>query len=156
VSVRRTEAPDEARSRCGLDRADYAYACALAPTPDDRSAEAWARAVFDGAPRALRAPIVLGWRHALRLRLARRSMPAAVLGWAVTANAPDAIVLAADSPLLTARIVVLASDDRVVHTTLVRLDNAIGRALWAVAAPIHQLVIPVLLRHAAKQAGDRR
>ncbi|MGH2831677.1 MAG: DUF2867 domain-containing protein [Solirubrobacteraceae bacterium] len=144
----RTEVSDSARSLGGMRAVDYEYACTLDPAPTAEPAERWARAVFEGAPAPLRLTIVAGWRVALWLRIAPRS-PANILGWTIATNEQEATVLRVDSPLLTAHIVVQTHETRVVHTTLVRLERPLGRVIWALAAPIHQLVIPLLLKHAA-------
>lgn len=50
-------------------------------TADQRSAEQWARAVFEGPGPATRAVLVLGWRMVLRLRLWARGRPATFVAY---------------------------------------------------------------------------
>ena len=45
---------------------------------------------------------------------------------------------------------------RVVHASFIRFKNPLGRAAWALAAPIHVRVIPYLLTRAARDAAPAR
>ncbi|SFQ76885.1 nitroreductase/quinone reductase family protein [Amycolatopsis rubida] len=123
------------------------------PDRDKRDALQWARAVWDGAPPPMRGFLRAGW---LGLGLTTRLSPDRVLGWAIASATPDRVVLEAPSPLLTTRNIVHLDADRVYWTTEVTYDRFPARQLWAVAVPIHELVIPARLRHAAGQArpGD--
>jgi hypothetical protein len=123
--------------------------------PTTRSAEWWAREVFEGAPALLRRLLVLGWRFGLGLRLAPPAPASNVMGWAIVTSEPAKAVLGVGSRWLTARVVVLVEDDRVLHITLVRFDRAPARQLWMLAKPIHELVIPFLLTRAAARAQGR-
>jgi hypothetical protein len=149
MGARRTEVSEAARSLGSLENLSYTYACAIDTAVEGVAAEEWARATFEEAPTAARLVIVAGWRLALRLRLVPRTSPSSVLGWRILSSTPPAIVLATDSPLLTARLVVQVEGALVVHTTLVRADGRLGRVVWAAATPVHQLAIPFLLNHAA-------
>jgi uncharacterized protein DUF2867 len=149
MGARRADVSESARSLGDLENLSYTYACAIDTAVEGVAAEEWARATFEGAPAAVRLVIVAGWRLALGLRLVPRGSPSSVLGWRILSNTPLAIVLATDSPLLTARLVVQVDGALVVHTTLVRLRNRLGRVVWTAATPIHQLTIPFLLNHAA-------
>jgi len=149
VSPREIALADDLRALAALDAPSYTYACELAaPGADRHSAEAWARAVFEDAPAALRRLIVTGWIAGLGLRLAPRGSPEHVLGWTILSNEPRVIVLAVGSPILAARIVVRARAGDVVHATFVRYERSLARPLWLVAAPIHARVIPHLLGRA--------
>jgi hypothetical protein len=156
MGARRTDVSEAARSLGGLDDLSYTYACAIDTAIEGVSAEEWARATFEEAPAAVRLFIVGGWRLALRLRLVPRTTPSSVLGWRILSSTRPAIVLATDSPLLTARLVVQVEGALVVHTTLVRAAGRLGHVVWAAATPIHQLAIPFLLNHAAAERRRRR
>jgi hypothetical protein len=133
-----------------LGRSDYASAFEVSREAADRwSAELWARAAFEGAPAALRTFVVSGWRYGLGFRLGPMGSPAHVLGWEIASNAPEAVHLALQSALVTARKVVRVDAGRVVMTTFVRYQRAPARLLWAAAAPIHHQTEPYLLGHAA-------
>jgi Protein of unknown function (DUF2867) len=133
-----------------------AFALALDRSATDgpgrtRSAEQWARAVFEGAPASLRWCIVFGWRAFLGLRLQPLDGADQVLGWKVEqAPEPDRMVLAADSPVLQAENIVAVDESVVLWVTVVRFHSRIGRLLWGMASPVHQLTIPFLLSRAAR------
>jgi hypothetical protein len=141
---------DELLTLAGLTDPDYTYRCQVDVRPgDDRSAEDWARSVFESCPRVLRAGVVAGWLAGLGLRLAPRSSPSHVLGWDIVANEPEATVLGVGSRWLTPRLVIRIADGHAVHATFLRYDRWVARLLWAVARPIHELVVPYLLRRAS-------
>lgn len=120
---------------------------------DRRSAEQWARAVFEGAPSLLRSCMVLGWRFFLGLRLRPTRGSDQVLGWRLARGAagPDSVTLAADSPLLQAENIVAVDGTVVLWVTVVRFENRIGRLLWGAASLVHHLTIPYLLARAGRQ-----
>ncbi|WP_084469940.1 nitroreductase/quinone reductase family protein [Amycolatopsis benzoatilytica] len=125
------------------------------PDQDVRTALAWARAVWEDAPRPVRTFLRVGWRClGLRTLLA----PERVLGWSVASVEPDRVVLETPSPLLTARNIVRLDERRVHWTTEVSYDRFLGRVLWTLAVPCHQLIIPARLRQAAApgRPGDRQ
>jgi Protein of unknown function (DUF2867) len=133
-----------------LGRSDYASAFRVPrQAADTRSAEQWARAAFEGAPAVLSAFVVAGWRYGLGFRLGPRASRAHVLGWKITGNAPDAVVLDLQSALLTAKKVVRVEGDRVVMTTFVRYERRPARLLWSAVTPIHHRTEPFLLGRAA-------
>ena len=142
--------PEEIRAVETLADPSYTYACEVETSPmDSRSPEQWARAVFEGAPTPLRWFIVLGWRVALGLRLGPRQSPSYVLGWKILSTTPDVVVLGVESFLLRAQLVIRVHESQVLHATFVHYERRAARVVWTVAAPIHRLVIPFLLRHAA-------
>jgi hypothetical protein len=136
-----------------LGRSDYASAFAVPRAPaDGRSPQQWARAAFERAPAALRSFVVFGWRYGLGLRLGPRASGDHVLGWKIDSETPDALVLAVQSALLSARKVVRVEPARVVMTTFVRYERAPARALWSAVAPVHHRTEPYLLGRAAANA----
>jgi hypothetical protein len=153
VTVRSTQVvrPSSDVSRlAALDGDGYSYGYEIVRRSEDaRSAEEWARAVFEGAPKLLRSMIVAGWTFGLRLRLGSRHSPERILGWEVTSNEPTVVVLGVESWALTARLVVVVRDAQGLHATFVQYEHRLGRVMWSAAAPVHRLKIPVLLGHAA-------
>jgi hypothetical protein len=119
------------------------------PRAGDRSAEQWARLVFEEARPLLRWFVVIGWKCVLRLRLASGATADQVLGWSVVSNQSDAITLEADSTLMTARKVVRVQDSLVLVTTFVHYKRPIAQGLWTIVVPIHHRTEPLLLSHAA-------
>jgi len=132
----------------------YSYADAFEirlRQPDGRSAEQFARCALENAPWPVRWTVSMAHRHVLRLRLAPASSPGHVLGWTIVASQPDLIQLEAVSPLLGRGVIVGRRVDptRAVFTTFVYTRSALGRAIWAVVAPLHRRVATYLLEHAA-------
>jgi hypothetical protein len=58
----------------------------------------------------------------------------------------DADAVEAGSAAVDTRNVVAVADGKVTWVTAVRYNNALGRILWAVATPVHQLLVPLSLR----------
>src|SRR2546423_15536390 len=93
-AVRRIAVTQDDRAIDQVGTSNYAAAWeAAAAGVNRRSAEDWARAIFEDASPALRRFIVVGWICGLGLRLGPRSSPDHVLGWAIASRSPDRIVL---------------------------------------------------------------
>jgi hypothetical protein len=137
-------------------RPDYAtsFAADLAEA-DTQSPEQWARSILEGAPRALRWFVVIGWKLVLRLRLAPRGADGAIAGWTIGRTTPDRVTLEVSSSLVTARKVLEADADRLTLTTYVWYENKRGRLLWSASAPVHHRIEPLLLTLAVS-ADHRR
>jgi hypothetical protein len=149
VQVQRI-AVEPANAVGALPGSGYAVAFELShPAADTRSPEQWARAVWEQAPRSARRFLLAGWRIGLGLRLGPLDTPAHVLGWMLTSATGRAVVLDARSRWMTARNVVELHGTRVRWTTFVRFDRRPAGPLWSLAAPVHCVVIPYLLRRAA-------
>jgi hypothetical protein len=110
------------------------------------SAEEWARAVFEGAPRPVRWFLLTGWRLVLGLRLDSRMSPGRVLGWRIAANEPDLIRLESQSSLISARLILRLSGSTAVLSTRVHYARPLTRLLWTAIGPIHRQALPYLLR----------
>jgi hypothetical protein len=149
VGARRVEVPVEIRARHDGPASGYASAFEL-PIGARRflTPEQWARATFEGAPALLRVFLTTSWRYGLGLRLGARASPDHVLGWPISSSGSDSITLEARSRLMVAQNIVVVSDPTVVLVTLVQFNRRAGRALWAVATPVHVRVIPHLLQRA--------
>jgi hypothetical protein len=119
---------------------------------DHRTAEQWARAVFEGAPRPVRWFLVTGFRYGLGLRFALRPPSEHVLGWAIIDRKPDSLTLESRSWFLTSRLVFEADAARVTQSTFVRYDKRIAAIIWPPVAILHRQIVPRLLRHAAARA----
>lgn len=120
-----------------------------ADADDPRSAEQWARAVFEHAPAPVRAFLVVGWRGVLGLRLGPRHDAGHVLGWRLEDQRHDEVRLASDSSLIDAVNVVRLDAGRVTWTTYVRYRNGLAPLVWALVLPIHKATVSRLLRRAA-------
>jgi hypothetical protein len=150
VRARRIEVTDELRAASTLAEPDYTAAWEVPLSGGHtRSAEQWARATLEDAPRALRAFVVAGWVTVLGLRLGPRPSPDHVLGWRYVTSAADHITLEEPFRFGTAHNVVRVEGSRVLFATFVRYDKRGGRPLWAIVAPLHHRIIPYLLGRAA-------
>ena len=152
-SARARRVEPTAHTRAVDALADPNYAAAWEVTiagGDARSAEQWARATFEDAPRALRSFVVAGWIAGLGLRLGPRPSPDHVLGWQIVTAVPDLIVLSVQSALLgTAQLVLQVESSRVFLTSLVRYEKPAARPVWSAVQPLHHQIVPYLLGRAA-------
>lgn len=157
MGARPTQLPAGVRATGALPDPDYASAFEQPiPRTPPRTAEAWARAVFEDAPPAMRWFMRTGWRFPLRFRLAPPGAPGHVLGCRIIHSEPTAFVLEQRSPLMTAHNVVLVEPARIVWATLVRYRSPLARPLWSVAAAIHHRTLPRLLTRAARTTNVSR
>jgi hypothetical protein len=137
---------------------DYEDTFEVAIAPGRRTAEQWARAVFEGAPAGMRTLLSIGWRL-IGLQLAPPRLTGHVLGWRIVKNSPDVVVLQARSIAgLTTRLVLQVdavgcdsgqSSTELRFATFVRCDGLVGKALWFGVAPLHRLVVSRVLGGAA-------
>jgi hypothetical protein len=115
--------------------------------------EQWVRAAYEDIPRPLRELIRTGWSGVLGLRLGARSSARHVVGWRRAQSRPGRLTLEARAPSLTVRNVVTVGETRLLWATYVRYERRAGRALWALAAPVHHLAVPLLLGRAVRRMG---
>jgi hypothetical protein len=147
--ARRVEVPVEIQSRPDTPQPDYASAFELSiGAKRFLTPEQWARATFEGAPASLRVFLTVAWRYALGLRLGTRASPDHVLGWLISSSGPESITLEARSRHMVAQNIVAVREANVVLVTLVHFTGRSGRVLWTAATPLHNRVIPYLLRRA--------
>jgi hypothetical protein len=142
-----TEIPVRAdlRALSRFPHTDYADCFEIAIAPGQRTAEQWARVVFERAPAGLRMFVTFGWR-VLGIQLAPPRVAGHVQGWRIVKNSPDAVVLQARSLAgLTARLVLRVDESVLRFGTFVRCDGLFGRAVWFGVAPLHRLVVSRLL-----------
>jgi hypothetical protein len=146
VDVVEMPLPHDSRALSRLERIDYSDAFRLVTSPgDDRTGEAWARAMLEDAPAATRRMLRDGWR-ALGLRLGAADDPAGVLGWPVRESTPDHVVLAADSWLgMRAELVFVREPGALRFSTLITLRNLQARLVWSGIAARHRRVVRDLL-----------
>ena len=121
----------------GLARVDYADAFrTTSATTRVWTARQWATHVLEGAPLLTRVQLVGGW---LSLGLAVNPVRGGrVLGWRVREEAPDHLLLGADSPIgLRAELLFARCDEAWWFGTRLRLENAVARCAWAPVARVH-------------------
>lgn len=143
----RVAVTEELRAACTLPRLDWGSAF-TAPISVPRPPQEWARAVFEGAPAALRRILPLAWRFGLGVHLG--PFPAAdyVLGNEIVRAKKNSVTLEMRSRFLIAQNVALADDFSLRWATFVYFRGRTGRLVWAAAAPVHQRTLPFLLRRA--------
>lgn len=151
VRAHRVELPEHIRVLDTLADPDYTWACAVtAQSQDERTAQEWARAVFEGAPRPVQWFLVTGWVGFLRLRPGPRRSPSLIFGWKILSATPTTATLTINAAAFSTHLVVDVQQSRVVHATFLRYERRRARFLWAMTEPIHRLTIRYLLGHAAQ------
>jgi hypothetical protein len=152
--VRQIAVPSEAKARSTLDRVDYADAFLVETAKaQDRTAEEWARAIFDGAPTSMQRKLRLGWQS-LGLKLGPALGDRFVIGWELRRSTPDVVLLGAGSRIgMPAELLVERRDGELLFTTFVRQDNLLARAVWAATEPLHVPVVQRVLAGAARHHG---
>jgi len=152
--VRQVLLPADARALSTLSRVDYEDAF-IVDADGGRTAEQWARAVFNDAPLAVRARLVSGWMG-LGLKLAGPWSAGHVLGWKVKQTSPSVLLVAADSTLgLQAELLFRTQPRGLLFATLVQQNNPAARAVWVRMTSTHQTAVHSLLDHAARREADR-
>ena len=154
--VRRVDVPQQIAASFARSTANYAAAFALTTeAAATRTPRQWARAVFEGAPSALRWCIVFGWTRVLGLKLGPRPSDDHVLGWAIADGdvVAGSTALVAASRSLRACNIVTVEAATVTWVTLVHYSRPVARPLWAIARPIHHVSIRYLLARAAREAA---
>ncbi len=132
---------------------DYADAFELATVePMPRTAEQWARASLEGAPRLLRWFVVLGWRLLLGLRLGPRRSAEHVLGWRLLQASPETALTEARSRLMTAQLVFHVEDARFRWMSFVHHRNRVSRLVWVPVGLVHRRIVQYVMDRAASRA----
>lgn len=140
MRARRVKVPDEIRALDALEAPGYADAFeAMTGGSAERSAEAWARSVFEELSGWQQLLLVLGGRLALGFRPGPPGT-GHVLGWRITDATPGRITLEQHSRLLVAHLVLRATGTRLVLVTVVRRRNLAGKLIWTAAAPVHRWI----------------
>ena len=154
--VRKIALPVGTAELAGFDGYDYDEAWEIAIPDVGITPEEWARLALEGAPSAMRAVMVNGWKT-LGIGLEPLGSTSAVLGWPIRRSDDAALVLGVHAGVgITARIVMRAYPGKMVHAMLVRYDNLAGRAAWNVIAPGHRKFVETLLGIARQRAGQAR
>jgi hypothetical protein len=130
--------------------ADYADNFEIPVSEPGRTAEQWARVVFEDATTAVQRLLIVWWRL-LGFQLGPRQSGQHVLGWRIVRNTPDVIVLQARSLVgFTGRIVLAPGGSRLVYGTFVRCDGLLAKIVCLGVAPIHRLLVSRVLGDAAQ------
>jgi len=149
LHARRIPVSDNLRAIDSLDKPDYADSFVItSDATTGRSAEVWMRRVFEGAPPALRWCMLAGWRLALRFRPGPRRSPQHILGWKIVNSMSDVVILERCSALVTAHLLLQATEARLVWATFVRYNHRAARRVWTVVGLIHRRIVPYILTNA--------
>jgi hypothetical protein len=140
--VDQVSVPQRARELAGLDRVDYAD-CFAVGVSSIRPPEEWIRLAVDAMPKLFLA--VRAAHRTLGLPLAHANSADHVIGWDILRSEADNTVLGNAGVLGVGRIIGITSPDTVQLATLLTLNGWRGRALWAVAAPVHRVVARYVL-----------
>lgn len=101
----------------------------------------------------MRTFVVFGWRFVLGLRLGPSASPDYVAGWTIRDCGPTILTLEARSWLLDAEKEIQVANGMVCVSTFVNYRRRLGRAVWALVAPVHHRTEPYLIAHAVS-TGD--
>ncbi|QBD78144.1 DUF2867 domain-containing protein [Ktedonosporobacter rubrisoli] len=116
---------------------------------DARTAEQWARAIFEEAPLPVRWFLLFGWRWVLGLRLGPRLSSTHVLGWQIVKREPDAISLELRSALMVAQLSMHLVGSKLIWNTYVYYTRGLARPLWTAVGLLHRCTVPALLGYTA-------
>jgi hypothetical protein len=133
----------------GADYADAFTASASAR----HSAREWAYASLRGAEAAGGAFGRGVWGGLLGFRLATKGTAGTLVGWQVSVDDPNRLVLDADGRLMAGRMTFLVSGTEVTWTTMLRYHRPAARRIWAAAGHAHRALAPRCLRAARHSLG---
>jgi hypothetical protein len=150
--VRQVAVPPGVQALSTLPRVDYADAfVAEIDSAQIRTGEQWARAIFEGAPAATRRALRWGWL-ALGLQLGPTRSERLVFGWEVRRSASEFALLGVRSRFgVAAEVLCQRQPQSVLFASFVHQENAIGRAVCAVVAPVHRQAVRHLLAQARRR-----
>ena len=147
AGVRQIDPPPDLLDRTTLVDVHYqdCFIVDLGQALSARSAEQWARAVFEDAPASTRNTLVNGW-PLLGLRLGPLTSDEHVLGWRIRANSPDQVLLFADgSPDMVAELLIERRRDTLRFASFIALLSPSAHEIWVDVAPRHERTVRELL-----------
>jgi hypothetical protein len=143
--VRRLSVPPEVLALSTLAHVDYADTFLV--DLDESSAltaEGWARAMLEDAPRHTRTQLLAGWT-ALGLKLAIGD-PDAILGWRIRQSTPDVLLVGAGGRIgLSGELLFKREGSALRFATFVQLTGPPARLAWAGIESRHDVVVRSLL-----------
>ncbi len=147
----RRAVPAAIRSRATLGRIDYESAFTVATDPcDHRSAEQWARAMYESPPTAQRVFIWYSWK-ALTARLGPYPSDKHILGYRIKTNDRDYICFSVTWTLgLTCDLVLAVAPETATLGSFVELNRPAARIVWPMVALLHERIVPYWLTRAAR------
>lgn len=148
--------PKAIHARAGTSRIDYESAFSVPADPvDGRSAEHWARAMYEAPPAAERLIVWYGWKT-LTARLGPYPSNDHILGYRIGANEGDYISFSVEWALgLACELVLYLGPSTAVLATFVELKRPAAKIVWPMAVPVHERIVPLWLSRAAR-AGENK
>ena len=114
----------------------------------------WATLALRGADAANRAFGGLVWHTLMGFKLAPRVASDALVGWHVTANTSDRLVLDVDGTRTAGRMTFEHVGNDMLWTTMLRHHGRSGENVWAVLGKAHRALAPRCLEHARRSLID--
>lgn len=154
--VRRVAVPPAARRLCTLSRVDYEDSFEVQTGPvNDRTAEQWARAIFEDAPLATRIALRSAW-FLIGAELHRDPPEQFVFGLKVLRSTSEFVFLGVSSRLGARAELLLEREPHALRfTSFVQLDTRPARMMWARAAAGHRFAVRYLFGHGARRIYEK-
>lgn len=146
LSASRETRPSPAVAEFG---ADYWDAFRISSVDGARPSQ-WAASALSGAEAANRAFGRMVWHTLMAFELAPRGASDALVGWHVTADTPDRLVLDADGSRTAGRMLFEHVGGDVLWTTMLRHHGRSGAVTWSVLGHAHRALAPRCLEHARR------
>lgn len=115
----------------------------------------WAGLALAGADAANRAFGRLVWHATMGFDLVPRGASNALVGWRITSDTADRIVLDVDGTRSAGRMVLAHDGDDLVWTTMLRHHGRAGTAIWAVIGSAHRALVPRRMEQSRCSLVDR-
>lgn len=146
----RITVPEHIRARATVGRIDYESAFSVAADQyDHRSAEQWARAMYESPLTAQRLVVFYGWK-VLTARLGPYPSADHVLGYRIQENEEGLICFSVEWALgLACDLVLYTGPGVAALASFVELKRPAGRIVWPIVAPMHERIVPRWLSRAA-------
>ncbi len=158
--MRQVKVSAAARKLSTITRVDYEDAFEIHTGPaHDRTAEQWAREIFEDAPLSTRIALRSAW-FLLGAELHHDPPERFIFGLEVLRGTSEFVFLGVRSRLgANAELLLEREQDTLRFTTFVRLGTPVARAMWPHAAAVHRFAVRHLFGHRARRirrTGGRR
>ncbi len=143
--------PEDIRFRARVSRIDYESAFSVPADPaDGRSAEQWARAMYESPPTVERLFVWYGWK-ALTAKLGPYPSDHHVLGYRIEANERGYICFSVEWALgLACDLVLYTAPSVAALASFVEFKRPAARVVWPTVVPMHERIVPRWLSRAAR------
>lgn len=153
--MRRVAVSPAARRLSTITRVDYEDAFEIHTGPTHRrTAEEWAREIFEGAPLPTRMALRSAW-FLLGAELHHDPPDRFIFGLEVLRRTSEFVFLGVGSRLgASAELLLEREQDTLRFTTFVRLGTPAARAMWSQAAAGHRFAVRYLFGHGARRIHE--